>query len=234
VAVLLVLNADQVVEVVFGDDGLVRSLSPGTVIVSCTTMSPARAVEFSKQAAAVGLRWLDAPVSGGVQRAAEGTLTSMVGGTPDALDDARPALQAYSRDVFHLGDAGAGSTAKVVNQVLVYCHLAAAAEAMTLSRKLGADGQSVYDVICTAMGASAIFQSRVPHLLDGSFESGGSLAIALKDLGIVEETARGLGIPMPMSAQATQLFRATAICEGIDQDDLVVARLVARLAGVEW
>ncbi len=231
-AVLLVLNADQADEVVFGGDGLATTLKQGTVIICATTMAPSRAKRLADRAREAGLRWLDAPVSGGTVRAAEGTLTSMVGGDAADLERARAVLEAYSRDVFHLGPVGAGSVAKMVNQVLVYNHLAATAEAMALCAKLGADPQAVYDVICTSMGASAIFQSRVPKILDGSYQSGGSLKIALKDLGIVEETARELGIPLPMSAQATQLYRATAASGGIDQDDLVVAKLLARLTGV--
>jgi 3-hydroxyisobutyrate dehydrogenase len=120
----------------------------------------------------------------------------------------------------------------MVNQILVFCNLAATAEAMTLCRKAGADPKAVYDVICTAMGASAIFETRVPKIIDGSYASGGSLRIALKDLGIVEDTARELGMPMLMSSQATQLFRATAAAGMLDQDDLAVARLIEQLAGV--
>ena len=195
-------------------------------------MSPARAKTLAHQAEQQGLRWLDAPISGGTVRAAEGTLTSIVGGDADALDQARAMLQAYSRDIFHLGPVGAGSTAKIVNQVLVYCNLASTVEAITLCQKLGADTQAVYDVICTSMGASTVFQTRVPKILDGTYESGGSLKIALKDLGIVEEIAREHALPMPMSAQATQLFRATASSTTVDQDDLAVARLVAHLAGL--
>jgi 3-hydroxyisobutyrate dehydrogenase len=231
-ALLLVLNADQVEEVVFGPDGLVGRLPRGAVVVCASTMSASRARLLADRAAGAGLQWLDAPVSGGTQRAAEGTLTSMVGGAPDAIERSQPLLQAYSRDVFHLGPVGAGSTAKLVNQVLVYCNLAATVEAVTLCQKLGVDVQSVYDVICTAMGASAVFESRVPRLIDGTLQSGGSLRIALKDLGIVEETARELGIPMPMSAQATQLFRATAASGSINQDDLALARLMQHLAGL--
>src|SRR5207247_8739745 len=95
---------------------------------------------------------------------------------------------------------------------------------------LGADPQVVYDVIRTAMGTSAIFESRMPKLIDGSYESGGSLRIALKDLGILEDTARELGIPLLMTAQATQLFRATAAAGQIAVDDLSVARVVERRA----
>jgi len=230
--VLLVLNADQVEDAVFGSDGLTSALEPGTVIVSASTMSASRAHALADRAREAGFGWLDAPVSGGTQRAAEGTLTSMVGGSDADLQRARPVLDAYSRDVFHLGDVGSGSTAKLVNQVLVYCHLAAAAEAMTLCSKLGVDRQAVYDVICTAMGTSAIFESRVPRLIDGSYQSGGSLRIALKDLGIVEETARELSLPMPMAAQATQLFRATAAAGMLDQDDLAIAKLLAHMAGL--
>jgi putative dehydrogenase len=230
--VLLVLNTDQVADVVFGERGLHESLATGAPIVCAVTMAAARAKALAEQAQQAGYRWLDAPVSGGTVRARDGTLTSMVGASEEDLNLARPILEAYSKDIFHLGPVGAGSTAKMVNQVLVYCHLVATAEAMTLCRKLGVDGQAVYDVICTAMGASAIFASRVPRILDGTYESGGSLRIALKDLAIVEETARGENIPMPMSALALQLFRATAASGGIDQDDLVIARLYEQLAGL--
>jgi L-threonate 2-dehydrogenase len=232
VAVLVVLTADQAEEVVFGPDGLAAKLAPGTPVVSTVTMSPGRARSLAARAAEAGLRWVEAPISGGTQRAVDGTLTTMVGGDAADLERARPVLDAFSRDVFHLGPIGAGSTAKMVNQILVYCNLAATAEAMTLCRKIGADPQAVYDVICTAMGTSAIFESRVPKLIDGSYASGGSMRIALKDLGIVEDTARELGMPMLMSGQATQLFRAAAAAGMLDADDLAVVKLVEQLAGL--
>jgi len=156
----------------------------------------------------------------------------MVGADPADLDRVHPILEAFSRDVFLLGPVGAGSTAKMINQLLVYCHLAATVEAYALCRKLGADPQAVYDVIRTAMGTSAIFESRVPQLIDGSYQSGGSLRIALKDLGILEDTARELDMPLLMTAQATQLFRATAAAGQLDLDDLAVARVVEQLAGL--
>jgi 3-hydroxyisobutyrate dehydrogenase len=231
-AVVVVLNADQVEQAVFGPDGLAQSLAAGTPIACAVTMSAARARAFGERARERGFHWLDAPISGGTVRAANGTLTTMVGAEPADLESAREVLQAYSRDIFLLGPVGAGSTAKMVNQILVYCNLASTVEAMTLCRKLGVDGQAVYDVICTAMGSSAVFESRVPHLLDGTYLSGGSMRIALKDLGIIEETARDLGVPMLMSAQATQLFRAAAAAGMVDQDDLAVARLMEQLAGI--
>jgi 3-hydroxyisobutyrate dehydrogenase-like beta-hydroxyacid dehydrogenase len=156
----------------------------------------------------------------------------MVGADPADLDAVRPFLQAFARDIFHLGPVGAGSTCKLVNQVLVYCNLAATAEAVTLSRKLGVDLQTIYDVIRTAVGTSAIFEMRVPKIIDGTYASGGSMRIALKDLGIVEETARDLGLAMPMSSQATQLFRATASAGMLEADDVSIARLLAQLAGL--
>jgi putative dehydrogenase len=232
-AVVIVLNADQVEQVVFGASGLVTSLRPGSVIVAMSTMSPARSQALAARAAAAGLGWLDAPASGGVVRAADGTLTVMVGGAAADLESSRPVLDAFAEHVFHLGPIGTGSTAKMVNQILVFCNLAATVEAMTLCRKAGADPQAVYDVINTAMGASAIFEARVPKLLDGTYQSGGSLRIALKDLGIIEDTARELGMPMLMSSQATQLFRATAAMGMLDADDLSIARLMEQLAGIE-
>src|SRR5713226_3532868 len=232
VAVVIVLTADQAEQAIFGERGLVETLPRGAVVVCMSTMSPARTRELGARAGAAGLGWLDAPVSGGTVRADEGTLTTMVGGDLADLDRARPVLEGFSTFVFHLGPVGAGSTAKMVNQILVYCNLAATVEAMTLCRKAGADMQAVYDVICTAMGSSAIFASRVPKIIDGTYQSGGSLRIALKDLGIVEDTARDLGIPMLMTAQATQLFRATAAAGNLEEDDLAVARVMERLAGL--
>ena len=232
-AVVIVLSADQAEEVVFGARGLAETLSAGSPIVCMSTMSPGRAQALAARAGEVGLRWLDAPVSGGTMRAAEGTLTTMVGAETADLELARPVLSAFSRDIFHLGPVGAGSTAKMVNQVLVYCNLAATAEAMTLCRKLGVDLQAVYNVIRTAVGTSAIFESRVPKLIDGSYLSGGSMRIALKDLGIVEEAARELTVPMPMTSQAAQLFRAAAASGQLEADDLAVARVFEHLAGLD-
>ncbi len=232
IAVVIVLTADQAEQAIFGENGLAETLAPGSVVVCMSTMSPARTQELGARAAGRGLGWLDAPVSGGTVRADEGTLTTMVGGDAGDLERARPVLEGFSQYIFHLGPVGAGSTAKMVNQILVFCNLAASVEAMTLCRKAGADPQAVYDVICTAMGSSAIFASRVPNIIDGTYQSGGSLRIALKDLAIVEDTARDLVIPMFMSAQATQLFRATAAAGRLDQDDLAVARLMEQLAGL--
>lgn len=231
-AVVIVLTADQAEEVVFGPRGLAETLPAGSPIVCMSTMSPARARALAARASNAGLPWLDAPVSGGTARASEGTLTTMVGAESADLDLVRPALQAFSRDIFHLGPVGAGSTAKMVNQVLVYCNLAATAEAMTLCRKLGVDLQAVYEVIRTAVGNSAIFESRVPKLIDGSYTSGGSMRIALKDIGIVEEAARELTVPMPMTSQAAQLFRAAAAGGFLEADDLAVAKVFERLAGL--
>jgi L-threonate 2-dehydrogenase len=232
IAVVIVLNADQAEDAIFGEHGLARTLPRDSVVVCMSTMSPARTRGLGMRAASAGLAWLDAPVSGGTLRAADGTLTTMVGAEAADLERARPVLDGFSQHVFHLGPVGSGSTAKMVNQILVYCNLAAAVEAMTLCRKAGADPQAVYDVICTAMGSSAVFEARVPRLIDGSYQSGGSLRIALKDLGIIEDTARELDMAMLMSTQATQLFRATAAGGRLDQDDLAVARVIEQLAGL--
>jgi 3-hydroxyisobutyrate dehydrogenase len=229
---VIVLTADQAEDAVFGSVGLAESLPQGSRVICMTTMSPARARALASRAASVGLRWLDAPVSGGVQRAADGTLTTMVGADARDLEHARPVVDAFSRDVFHLGPVGAGSTAKMVNQLLVFCNLAATAEAMALCRKIGADPQAIYDVIRTAVGNSAIWEARVPKIIDGSYQSGGSMRIALKDLGILEEIGRELSLPLPMTAEATQLFRATAAGGMLDGDDLSIARLFEQLAGL--
>lgn len=231
-AVIMVLTADQAEEVAFGPNGLVQSLPRGAPLVCMSTMSPSRARQLAERAAQAGLRYLDAPVSGGSHRAESGTLTAMVGGADEDLEAVRDVLQGFCQHIFHLGPVGSGSTAKMVNQILVFTGLAAIGEAMAICARSGADQRAVYEVVRTSMGTSAVFEAWGPAILDGSFQSHSTFRIALKDLGIVEEAARELGIPQFMAATATQLFRAAASAGSLDDDQASVARLSARLSGL--
>lgn len=233
-AVVLVVNAAQTEEVLFGPDGAANGLPQGAVILSCATMAPEDARRLAAMAAEKGLLYLDAPLSGGAAKAASGELTVMASGAPETFAAARPVLDVIAAKVYELGDEpGQGSAYKIVNQLLAGAHIAAACEAMTFAAKLGLDLNTVYDVITASAGNSWMFENRVPHILDGDYTPRSAVSIFTKDLGIVTGIAHKAQLPLPVASTALQLFLATAASGMARDDDASVARMMANVAGVE-
>ena len=234
VALVVVVNAAQTEAVLFGPGGAVAAMPPGGVVVSSATMSPQDARDFAARCEAAGLHYLDAPMSGGAARAAEGALTMMASGTPAAFARARPALAAVAATVYELGDeAGTGASFKVVNQLLAGVHIAAACEAITLAKRLGLDIRRVYEVITASAGNSWMFENRIPHVLDGDYAPRSAVDIFTKDLGIVADIGRQHKFPTPIAASALQMFLMTAAAGMGRDDDASVARLIAQIAGLD-
>jgi putative dehydrogenase len=231
--IVVVLNAAQTQDVLFGDDGLAQKLGQGTVVLSCATVSPDFARAMEQECHKTGLRYLDAPISGGSIRAAAGELTIMASGSPDAFDAAQPALDAMAQSVFRLGEmAGAGSAMKAVNQMLVGIHIAALAEAMTFGITQGVDPDQFMKVISQSAGNSWIVGNRGPHIAQGDYTPRSVVNIWPKDLGIVLDIAKGANYSAPLTATALQQFIAAA-GQGLGwQDDAAVAKVYARNAGV--
>ena len=166
--IVFVVTAAQAQEVLIGPDGCARLLPQGCVVLLCTTIAPEQTVSIAARLAELGLLVLDAPVSGGSTGSNAGTMTVMASGSAAAFDRAAPVLDAVAGTVWRLGDApGAGSTVKMINQLLAGVHIAAAGEAMALGIRAGADPQTLFDVISTSAGSSWMFQDRVPHILAG-------------------------------------------------------------------
>ncbi len=177
---------------------------------------------------------LDAPVSGGVLKAAAGELSIMASGSPAAFAKAEAVLAALATRVYRLGDeCGQGSTVKMVNQLLAGVHIAAAAEAMALGVRAGVDPQEFYEVISNSAGSSWMFQNRVPHMLAGDYTPLSAVDIFVKDLGIVLETGKELRFPLPLSATAHQLFLMAAAAGFGRQDDAAVVKVFEQLAGIQ-
>jgi L-threonate 2-dehydrogenase len=234
VVISVVVNAEQTEAVLFGHGGVAAVLAPGAVIVSCATMAPDVARDFEARARAMGLGYLDAPISGGAARAAAGEMTIMGSGRPDAFDRARPVLSCIAAKVYELGDvAGIGSAFKIVNQLLAGVHIAAACEAITFAKAMGLDIARVYEVITASAGNSWMFENRVPHILDGDYAPRSAVDIFTKDLGIVTDIGRGLKFPTPVASMALQMFVMTAAAGMGRDDDASVARMIATLAGLD-
>ena len=234
VLLVVVVNAAQTDMVLFGENGAAAAMKKGSVIISSATMAPDDARRLAAKAEALGLLYLDAPISGGAAKAALGQLTVMASGTPEAFTRARPALDAIAATVHELGDAaGIGASFKMVNQLLAGVHIAAACEAVTFAKKLGLDLPTVYKVITASAGNSWMFENRVPHILDGDYAPRSAVEIFTKDLGIVSDMGRREKFPLQIAATALQMFLMTAAAGMERDDDASVARMIAEMTGLE-
>src|SRR6267378_4166968 len=203
-----------------------------SVVVTAATMDPDVARRLAKQLEATGRHYLDAPISGGAQRAAQGELTILASGSPAAFAKARPALDAMAAKLYELGDApGQGAAFKMINQLLAGVHIAAASEAITFAAKQGLDIRKVYEVITASAGNSWMFENRVPHVLDGDYTPRSAVEIFVKDLGIIQDMARTAKFPVPVASAALQMFLMTAASGMGRDDDASVARMYARVTG---
>lgn len=232
IVLCVVVNSAQTEGVLFGENGVFPVMESGSVFISSATMAPSDAKRFAARLGQRGILYLDAPISGGAAKAAQGSLTVMASGSPAAFDRAKPALDAIATKVYRLGDeAGIGASVKMVNQHLAGVHIAAAAEAMTLAAKLGLDLATVYEVITASAGNSWMFENRVPHIIDGDYAPLSSVEIFVKDLGILQDMARAERFPVPVAAAALQMYLATAGAGMGRDDDSSVARTYAALSG---
>ncbi len=224
--VLAVVNAQQVDAVLFGEDGAAGALRKGGLVMQCATVPPAYAKSLGERLAKSGHVLLDAPMSGGRGRAESGDLTYMTSGSAAAYAAAESILSATAAKVFRLGEApGIGSLVKTVNQLLAGVHIAAAAEAIALAAKAGADTRAVYEVISASAGNSWMFGNRVPHMLDDDYTPLSAIEIFVKDLGLVLNTGHDVRLPLPMAAAAHQLFLAAAGAGWGKLDDAAVVKV---------
>ena len=231
--VLMVVNSEQVEEVLFGAGGALSTLPAGSVVIVHSTVPAAFIRELGARLAKAGHPMLDAPVSGGVVAARNGTLSVMASGGKAAFAAAEPVLSAVAAKVFRIGgEPGMGSVVKTVNQLLAGAHIALAAEAIAFGARAGVDTQVLFDVISGSAGNSWMFTNRVPHMLDGDYRPLSAVNIFVKDLGIVLDSAREMRFPAPMAALAHQLFMMAAASGHGQEDDAAVVKVYESLTGV--
>ncbi|RWF07490.1 MAG: NAD(P)-dependent oxidoreductase [Mesorhizobium sp.] len=234
IVVSVVVNAAQTEAILFGADGVAETLPDGAVFVSSATMDPDVVRNLAARLETTGLLYLDAPISGGSVRAAEGALTILASGSAAAFARARPALDAMATSLYELGDEpGVGAAFKMINQLLAGVHIAAASEAIALAARQGLDIRKVYEVITASAGNSWMFENRIPHVLDGDYAPRSAVDIFVKDLGIIQDMARSAKFPVPVAAAALQMFLMTSAAGMGRDDDASVARLYARITGTD-
>ncbi|HST03824.1 MAG TPA: NAD(P)-dependent oxidoreductase [Chloroflexia bacterium] len=234
VVVTSVPDVPQVQEVLFGEHGLATGSGRNLLYIDTSTINPTAAREHHKRLAEQGIEALDAPVSGGPARAADGTLTIMVGGTREAFERGMPVFGQLGAHIIHVGDPGAGQAVKLVNQLMISIIMVANAEALTLGVKAGVPLEVMTEVIGTASGSNYLMQSWLPKtLFAGKLDGGFALDLLMKDLSASIKWAADMGVPVFGGALAQQLYRL-AQTEGLGRMDYsAVARIYEGAAGVE-
>lgn len=234
-AILMVVSGDQAEQLLFGADGggggggLADRLPPAAIVVAGCTQPAAQAKRIGERLAAAGLRFLDAPVSGGTVGAEAGTLTIMAAGPAADFETAQPVLASLGDKIFHVGtEWGQGSLVKTINQLLCGCHIAVAAEALALGMRAGLDGAQMLRIFGGSAAASWMLGDRGPRMLEADPPVRSAVDIFVKDLGIVRDTAAGLGAPTPMAEEALALFQAVSAAGlGSADDSQVITTFLA-------
>lgn len=212
--VMLCLSNDEAVRaIVLADDGVASSIETGTIVVDLSTVSPEASAEVRGAVESRGSSFLDAPVFGSKGEAAAGGLWVVVGGETAALESARPALDAISSSVHHMGAAGSGVKMKLVGNLVVASQLLALGEALTLAKKAGLDLQAVLDVLAVTDFRSPIFDGVGPAVIEGDYAPSFALKLMAKDAGLITAFAQQLGVPVP-SVDAVGVYIADAVAEG--------------------
>lgn len=221
-----VSDTADVEAVLLGEGGVVHGARPGLVCVDMSTISPLGARRIAERLAAAGVDFLDCPVSGGEVGAVNGTLTIMVGGKAEALDKVRPALEAMGKTITHIGDSGAGQVAKACNQIAVGVGVMAVAEVMKLARACGVDPAPVRQALLGGFAQSRVLEIHGQRMLDDNYAPGFKARLHGKDMGIVLDTARELGIRLPEAERAAALIGELIASGDGELDSSAIARLI--------
>ncbi|KAK2421907.1 ketose-bisphosphate aldolase class-II family protein [Trifolium repens] len=235
VLIIMVANEVQAENALYGEYGAVSVLPPGATIILSSTVSPAYVSQLERRLhnGDKNLNLVDAPVSGGVQRASLGTLTIMASGTDDALKSVGNVLAALSEKLYVIrGGCGSGSGIKMVNQLLAGVHIASAAEAMAFAARLGLNTRLLFDFITISGGTSWMFENRVPHMLNNDYTPYSALDIFVKDMGIVTRESSSLKVPLQLSTIVHQLYLSGSAAGFGRKDDAGVVKVYETLTGV--
>ncbi len=225
-------DSPDVEQVVLGNDGILEGAQAGLIFIDNSTIKPETARTLAEKLAEKDVAALDAPVSGGDVGARDGTLTIMVGGPQDAFDRAVPLFKATGKAWVLVGDSGAGQIAKVCNQIIVGAQMASLAEALITAQKSGVDPQRVVEAIKGGAAQMWTLDVKPPRLFAGNREPGFKAYMQHKDLGIVLDTARTYGIPIPVTSVIQQLFTAMLEQGNREQDNSAIVSVYESLAHI--
>ena len=233
IIVTCVSDTPDVERVVLGEDGVIHGAKAGALLVDCSTISPQVTKDVAAKLEEKGVHMLDAPISGGSEGAAKGTLSIMVGGEEDQFARALPVLQAMGKTITHIGPVGTGQTVKLVNQVLVVGNCLAMCEALLLAQAGGVDLQKTFDAISQGAAGSWMFTNRGPQIMNRDWRPGFTIALQQKDLRLVLDAADELGVPLAGTSLIFNLYR-TLEAQGLEEEgNHALVKALEHLAGFQ-
>jgi 2-hydroxy-3-oxopropionate reductase len=229
----MVPDTPDVEKVIFGPDGLFDSLKPGSTVVDMSTISPVATKDFAERLSAKKVRMLDAPVSGGQVGAEQATLSIMVGGETPVFERVKPYFELMGKNIVHIGDNGAGQTCKLSNQIVVAVTIEAVSEALVFASKAGVDPSKVRQALLGGFAQSRILDLHGKRMIERSFTPGFKVNLQQKDLNLVLQTARSMGMSLPATAVAQELYNAVSGQGGVDFDNSALVLAIEKLADHE-
>ncbi len=218
VIITMVQNSPQVRSAVLGEGGVIETAKPGFTLIDMSSIDPVESRKIGEELAKKGCKMLDAPVSGGEPKAIDGTLSVMVGGEKEDFDKFLPVLKAMAGSVTYVGALGAGNIAKLANQIVVACNIAAVAEALTFSKKVGADPELVYQAIRGGLAGSTVMDAKAPMMIAGNYKPGFRIELHIKDLTNALNAAHAVNAPVPLTGEVMEMMQSLK-AYGCEKDD---------------
>jgi len=232
VLIAMLPNSPDVELVALGEDGIIEGARSGLIFADMSTISPIVSQKVGKALEPKGVRMLDAPVSGGERGAIDGALSIMVGGDQAVFDAVLPIFQALGKTITLLGPLGSGGFTKLANQIIVAVNLTALGEALTLARKAGLDRELTLKALAGGLAGSRCLDQKAANYVAGTYNPGFKIDLHFKDLGLIMESARALGVPLPATAVVQELFSALRVKGRGGLDHSGVITLLEDLAGL--
>lgn len=233
IIITIVPDTPQVEEVLFGEDGVAEGLSDGKLVIDMSSISPIETKEFAGKIKKLGCGYLDAPVSGGEVGAKAASLTIMVGGSQKDFDRATPVFEKMGKNVTLVGDTGVGQTTKVANQIIVALTIEAVGEAMVFATKAGADPEKVRSALMGGLASSKILEVHGERMYKRTFDPGFRIELHQKDLNLALQGAKSLGVALPNTATAQELFNTCVANGGAGWDHSALVRALEIMSNHE-
>lgn len=231
--ITIVPNSPHVKAAILGPSGVLEGAKPGSLVVDMSSIDPMVSREVGGELKKKGVRFLDAPVSGGEPKAIDGTLSIMVGGAKTDFDEALPILKTMGASVVLCGEVGAGNVTKLANQIIVALNIAAMSEALVLATKAGVDPELVFDAIKGGLAGSTVLNAKAPMALARNIKPGFRINLHIKDLDNALAAGHAVGVPLPLTAQAMEIMQALKVDGMGDADHSAIIRHYEKLAQVE-
>ncbi len=233
IIITMVPDTPDVEKVLFGENGVADGLTKGKIVIDMSSISPIATKEFAKKINALGCEYLDAPVSGGQVGAKGGTLTIMIGGKESVFQAVKPVFELMGKNITLVGDNGAGQVTKVANQIIVALNIEAVAEALLFASKAGADPARVREALMGGFASSKILEVHAERMIKRTFDPGFRIELHQKDLNLALSSARAIGVSLPNTATAQELFNSCSAHGGQAWDHSAMVKALEKLANFE-